>query len=147
MYSRRILFVSNLIKVLTVVVCVVNLFMPLYDNFVWKFSVFQLFAVFVWIYAGLTATGYFCKNQHIEKNGMILYEQNLSLPVILLGLNRIAESLYYFLFRRSRIDWPMYGILILLDVLVFIVLFVDKMNYGYAKEITTREEFVDADEE
>ncbi len=72
---------------------------------------------------------------------MMLYEQNLSPVVILIGLNRIIEVAYYFLFRRVNIQWAMIGFLVVVDVFFLIFLYVDKMHYGYAKEITTEENF------
>jgi len=140
-YERSILFVPQVTKALALVICGLNLVAPLYRGFAWHFSVFQILAVAIWIFAALTATGHFCKNLHTEQDGMMLYEQNLSPVVILIGLNRIIEVAYYFLFRRVNIQWAMIGFLVVVDVFFLIFLYVDKMHYGYAKEITTEENF------
>lgn len=145
-YEKSILFVPQVIKILTLIVCIGNLVAPIYNGFRWHFSLFQIAISGVWIFAGMTATGKCCRNLHIVEDGVMLYEQNLSPVVILLGIIRIVETVYYLLLHRSDMSWFMLGILVVIDVLFLIFLYMDKIHYGYAKEITT-EEILDVDKD
>lgn len=129
----------QIVKILCIIQCAVNLIIPLRVGFVWKFSIFQLVVAVTWIFAMLTSTGVLCRNLHEVQNGMALYEQNLAPALLIIAVTRILEFLFYFILRRSSINWTLFIIIVIADVILFVILYFDKLNYGYAKEIVDEE--------
>lgn len=139
-YEKSILFKLNVAKVLYVIVAIVNLAMPLYNDLKWTFSIFQLIVCVIWLFGMLAAIGIFCTNTHEIKGDVVIYEQNTSPVIIALGICRIIEAFYYYVFHQDEINWIAYGILIFIDLFYLIFILIDKANYEYARQLVDTDE-------
>jgi hypothetical protein len=112
-----------IMKVLFAIIAISNLVLPFYKDWSWRFSVFQIIAVLIWVYGLMGGLGYF----------------NQATPILAIGILRMLQAGCYLIFRRSQINWIVFAIFIALDVIFTIFLIFDKANYEYVKEEVSNE--------
>ena len=132
-YEKSILFIPQALKAFYVVILCVNLFLPLGSDGKIGFSLFQVAACIIHFVGLLAGIGYLLVSTHEFRDGAELFEQRTSLPIMLIGILRVFQFLYYLLLRQGKINWIMFAILIALDVVYVTILLLDKARYGYAK--------------
>lgn len=131
-YEKAICFNLIVIRTLGILVIILNWILPLAATYKWEFSVFRLIITGIYIYGILTSTGILCINTRVKQDDMVLFEQNVSLVVLLLGLTRIAQAIYYFVLKKDVVNWIVVAFLVVLDIVFMIITMIDKSNYGYA---------------
>lgn len=132
-YEKSILFIPQVLKALYVIILCVNLFLPLGTDGKLGFSLFQVAACVIHFIGLLAGIGYLVVSTHEYRDGAELFEQRTSLPIILIGILRVGQLLYYLMFRAGKIKLSMFAVLIILDVIFVAILLIDKGHYGYAK--------------
>lgn len=121
------MFNTKLMKIFFVILCLANVLIPLKSNgngYVFSISAFNLVALGILFYATLNGLGYFKQ----------------SIPFLWLGVLRIVQGIYNFLFHQNTFNWYMFAVLIVLDVFFIFFLFMDRKNYTYVEEDAEEEE-------
>lgn len=131
-YEKAICFNLIVIRALGILIIILNWILPLSSTYKWEFSIFRLLVTLIYAYGILTSTGVLCINTRVKQGDMILFEQNVASVVLVLGLIRIAQAIYYFVLKRDIINWIVIAFLVVLDIVYLIITMVDKSNYGYA---------------
>lgn len=117
-YEKSLLFNLYMIKICFGIVVAINLLFPVYtDGELGFHSLFQWIVVGVYISGLLNALGYF--NQRI--------------PLLELGITRIAQVLFHVVISSTGINWIFYFIILIGDLLFIMLLLMDKNNYEYKK--------------
>lgn len=116
-------------RIVYAAVLAVNLLLPIFDGKWADPPVFQKIICGVWTYGMLCSLGYFKKPVSREVDGVIKYE--ISVPILPIGLLRIAEALFYGFISRVHVDWRMFLICVGLDVFYVALILMDKSNYYY----------------
>ena len=132
-YEKNIMFKVTLIKVFCGALLYLNWLLPFSVTGKWQFSVFRIFSTISVILGLLAATGRMCINTYRIENGMTIFEQNTAPLIMVAGLTRIAQVLYYILAKRS-VNWPIIIFLIVMDVICIAIILLDKASYGYGLE-------------
>lgn len=131
-YEKAINFNPIVIRTLGILIIVLNWILPLAATYKWEFSVFRLIISGIYVYGILTSTGILCINTRVKQDDMVLFEQNVSIVVLLIGLTRIAQAVYYFVLKKNVVNWIIIAFLVALDIIFLIIAMMDKSNYGYA---------------
>lgn len=131
-YDKSILFKTYVIKAFFIIVFILNIAMPIYKDFQWKFNIFQLLICIVWCFGLAGGLGYLVTEVSEVTDDMRTYTQIT--PIIPIFIVRFAQAFAYGLIFRDRLNWYMMGTLYLLDFTYLAILLIDKANYGYKKE-------------
>lgn len=126
-YEKAIMFNTKLMKIFYVILFLINIFIPLKSSgsgYVFSISVFNLIALVILFYATLNGLGYFKQN----------------IPFLWLGVVRICQGIYNFLFHSETFNWYSFIVLVVFDVLFIFFLFMDRKNYTYVEEEEEEEE-------
>ena len=134
-YEKSIRAMPQILKVLFAIFCMLNLAIPLSNDGIWKFSVFQILICIIYFVGLLAGLGILITDTQVRKGDVEIYEQNTSPVIIGLGILRIIEGLFNFIFRRHSFNWKYFSFLIVIDLIYIMFLLIDKARYGYAKEI------------
>lgn len=118
-------------KGIFIIILVCNLVLPLTGN-IMQLNLFQSILCIIWVYGLLSHLGYFKTQVSDGSDGVIRYEPNT--PIVQVGLLRLAEFIYYFLIRKSVINWTIFIGLIVGDVIYIMFLLLDKANYVFEME-------------
>lgn len=117
-YEKSIMFNVHVMKVAFVVITILNLALPIYKTG-YKFSIFQCIVPIIWFYGLLNGIGYFKQE----------------VPVLGIGILRIFEGLFYFIIARSKFNWGMFLIFIIMDILYAFFFYLDRNSYYYIDEV------------
>lgn len=135
-YEKGVLFKLSVIKITTFTIIFLNMFLPIYSDYRWRFNFFQLTAVLIYVYASLSALGYILVETTDDNKevtiGMKVY--TTVTPILPLFMNRIMQVFIYALLLRGRLNWRMMLVLYMIDIIYLALLLFDKANYGYMKE-------------
>ena len=132
-YEKSIMFNLLVMKIFFVVISIVNIAIPLFSDGVWRFNVFQFIMVGIWFYALLCALGWFCiTTNDVDGDMEILETKTPLLPIV---FTRVVEGGFYWITAASEFNWKYFGIVILIDLVFFIFLILDKASYGYARSV------------
>lgn len=135
-YEKGVLFKLSVIKITTFTIIFLNMFLPIYSDYHWRFNFFQLIAVLIYVYASLSALGYILVETTDDNKevtiGMKVY--TTVTPILPLFMNRIMQVFIYALLLRGRLNWRMMLVLYMIDIIYLALLLFDKANYGYMKE-------------
>lgn len=135
-YEKGVLFKLSVIKITTFTIIFLNMFLPIYSDYRWRFNFFQLTAVLIYVYASLSALGYILVETTDDNKevtiGMKVY--TTVTPILPLFMNRIMQVFIYALLLRGRLNWRMMLFLYMIDIIYLALLLFDKANYGYMKE-------------
>lgn len=125
-YEKKILFGLNLIRVLCAIGIVLNLVLPLVEKP--KFTIFfltQFLAIgVIYVYSLINVVG------------------NQNTPILATFFVRAMQGLIFIGWRHD-ISWVSMGVLILIDMLLIILLVLDKGNYEYVFIQAGKDEFYD----
>ena len=117
-YEKNLMFNVTVMKVLYVIIVFVNIFVSQKKGVLISLNLLQIALCFAWFFGLLGGLGYFGQR----------------LPIIPLGIIRLLEVLYYGVLR-SRMNWWVFVIQVMLDIIYFTFLLFDKSNYAYEKEV------------
>lgn len=127
--SSSIMTLGKCISVFFVVGVILNLFLPVCDEMLFNKQMLQFCLIAVWVYGLLCSKGIIKKIVSENSEGVIEY--TTSVPIVQIGVIRIAEVLW-FVFRHSgEVIWRNLGILVIVDVVYVALMLADKMNYYY----------------
>lgn len=116
-YEKNLMFNVTVMKVLYVIIVFVNIFISQKKGVFFSLNIFQIILCVAWFFGLLGGLGYFGQK----------------LPIIPLGIIRVLEALYYGLLR-GKLNWWVFAIQVMLDIIYFTFLLFDKSNYAYEKE-------------
>ena len=116
-YEKNLMFNVTVMKVLYVVIVFVNIFISQKKGVFFSLNIFQIVLCVTWFFGLLGGLGYFGQK----------------IPIIPLGIIRVLEALYYGLLR-GKLNWWVFAIQVMLDIIYFTFLLFDKSNYAYEKE-------------
>lgn len=136
-YEKSILLMPKVITVLFVLICVINFILPIFDR--WTFNLFR-FVCLGWIPAWLGSIGILVNNTGIVENGIELQEQVINPSIIIVGIVRVIQVVYYFLTAVNSVRWVSIIALIVIDLIYLAIIILDKVRYGYGREIYLEEE-------
>lgn len=117
-YEKSLMFNTYIMKVGFVLILLTNLFIPVFKDTYFHFSLFQLGAIIIWLFGLLSGLGYF----------------NQDTPILQIFILRIFEMGWYALLHRQKTNWWMFVIFIILDVVYMAFLLIDKSSYTYETE-------------
>lgn len=129
---KKLLFNLKLSKCIFAVIVIINLILPIYNNQIMKFNVFQLVAIGIWGYGLLSHLGYFKTQVFDGSEGKIMYEPNT--PIVKIGFLRIVELIYFLVLKRDVFNWKVFLILLACDVFYIVFLIMDKSRYVFEME-------------
>ena len=125
-YEKKIMLGLTLIRVLCGVGIVLNIVLPLVDNL--KFNAFLVSQIlpiaFIYIYSLVNVVGY------------------QGVPIIQTFIIRFLQSLIFVLWAGD-ISWVTFGVLVFVDVLLCMLLTLDKGSYEYVYIKASDDEFMD----
>lgn len=124
-YEKNIMANTNIMKITYVVISLVNMLLPFYKDWHWRFSIFQLVIVIIWFFGLLGGLGYFGQ----------------ATPILPIGIVRIVQIGAYMLFRLREVNWYVIGVYVILDIIFLAFLLFDKATYVY--EIVEEEDIND----
>ena len=117
-YEKALLFNLKVIKVLFAINVIINLFTPVYsDGCLGIKSLLQWIIIIINFIGVIGSMGYF--NQHI--------------PTLEWGVVRIFQVLWHVFISSTGMNWVFFFIQLLSDLLLTIMLFMDKSNFKYEK--------------
>ena len=111
------MFNVKVMKVAYIFIALFNILSPIY-NTGYVFSVFQIAIPIIWFYGLLNGIGYFSQE----------------VPVLGIGLVRIFEGLFYFVIARSKFNWILFIVFIIIDIVYALFLYLDRNSYYYITE-------------
>lgn len=118
-YDREILKPLKVIKVLFILYCLINLFLPTYAGYTLGYKGLYSYLSIIFVGVGVMGMhGYF--------------NQVIPLPLIL-GVRVIQFLLRYLLKNDNQINIYIFIVLCLADVAICAYLFIDRFNYEYVE--------------
>ena len=125
-YEKKIMLNLNIITFMCVVSSILNIALPIFDNPQFTFFIIsQFFAIGgIYVYGWINSR----RNQGIP----------LSVAFIVRGLQALI-----FVFWRNDVTWTSFGVLVFMDVLLIVLLVLDKANYKYTVIKYEDDEFFD----
>lgn len=119
-YERELMFSTEMMKIVFVVIVILNMFSPMFKPFQLGFgSVFQYIVLLIHLYGLLNGLG-------------LLYGQKV--PILAIIVTRAIEAAWYFYISGKEVHWIMFGIFVVVDLLFVTLLILDKGSYEYVKE-------------
>lgn len=128
---KKLLFNLKVSRIFYLVIFVCNIVLPLQGE-IFKVSIFNVVMIILWTYTLFSHLGYFLKQVSENEDGEVEYEN--CIPIVKLGIVRIAEAGYFAMFKKGIVDWRIYAVLIGIDIVYIAFLLFDKANYYYESE-------------
>jgi len=128
----KLFFNLRLSKIFFLVIFVCNIALPWEKGVILKINVFHIIVVLSWLYGVMSQHGYFLKQVSVDEDGITKYE--FDIPIIQVGATRVAEIVYFLLFKRGIVDWRVIAGLVVSDLLFIGFMLLDKMSYYYESE-------------
>jgi len=130
-YERETMFNVYIIKGVFFLVIAVNVFLPFYDSLV-----SDTWFILRWLQSGVA---------HLFQLAIIIFHcyglrqalgggnQEQSVPMLWVVLIRLAELTWHqwIPFSGTSLNWTMFGIILVCDLLFFVIALLDKGNYRY----------------
>lgn len=127
-YTKSIMLFTKIATVVYAISCIINLFLPVLKLKTVNLNVFTFLIIGVWGVAILSCHGIFKKVvAHVD--GVITY--NTIIPVFPITIIRIVELGWIFIKHRSDFKGVNFLIAIAFDVVLIVILLLDKSHYYY----------------
>lgn len=129
---RRLMVNIYISRCLFLIIAVCNFALPLYNTKQFNTFILQFVIEAVWLYGLLSQAGYFKTPVSDDLDDTIHYEFNI--PFLAIGLLRIVETGYFYLVKRDVMNWKMFLVLVIMDVVYTAFLLMDKSRYYFESE-------------
>ena len=129
---RRLMINIYVSRVLFLMITVCNFALPLYSTKRFNTFILQFVIVLVWLHGLLSQSGYFKIPVSDDLEDTVHYEFNI--PFLAIGLLRILETGYFYLMKRSIMNWKVFLALVIMDIVYTAFLLMDKSRYYFESE-------------
>lgn len=131
MQKRRMKPVQVLLAladIMFIAVCVANVILPVLHTKNLGLDLFHFIIIIFHVYAALGCHGYVKKISMLEDD-VIIYDTTI--PLLQVTVVRILELIYHYFRHWKDLNLRNFIILVILDVLYFLILLLDKGKYYY----------------